>query len=633
MNTLKSCNTIVIGSGAAGLACAARLKKLGVDVKLYTDDLTRGTSLNTGSDKQTYYKLGMYGSEPDSPALMAADMCASGSCHGDLAYVEAALSAEAFHNLVLMGVPFPHDEFGQHIGYKTDHDPKRRATSCGPFTSREMCNALIAEINRLEVPVCTNRLAVSLCVSEDRQRVFGAAFRNTETGELEVQPSQNVVLAVGGPGGLYEKSVYPENHIGGIGIALQSGVQACNLQESQYGLASLKPRWNVSGSYMQALPRFISTDQNGHDEREFLREYFPRVSELYDAIFLKGYQWPFAASHIPGSSLIDIFVYIETEIRNRKVYLDFRTDPKDLNLTFLSDETRQYLENSKATARTPYKRLLAINAPAAEFFAERGCDLKKVPLEVGVCAQHNNAGLETNAWWESVNMKHLFVIGEVNGSHGVTRPGGTALNAGQVGALRAAEYIAAKYPSPEQNLNVSTTCKLCDEDKPCTLDWRKERRELQERMTMAGSFLRTEETVTNAIQEAQAQYLRFVKSGLKGLNVSDMVETERTYSLCIAQLCYLAAILEQCRSAGSRGGSIVLDDNGRGRRIHNALGSDWTMVPEDESYRRGVLTLKCEVTDDDINIETQWEDARPIPSTDGWFENVWKEFREGGIYR
>lgn len=632
MKVLESCNTIVIGSGAAGLACAVRLQRLGVNVKLYTDDLRRGTSLNTGSDKQTYYKLGMYGSEPDSPALMAADMCASGSCHGDLAYVEAALSAEAFHNLVLLGVPFPHDEFGQHIGYKTDHDPKRRATSCGPYTSREMCTALTAEAMRLGVTIIQKRLAVSLMVSEDRQRVFGAVFRDIETGEVEEQPANNVVLAVGGPGGLYAKSVYPLAHIGGIGIALEAGAQACNLQESQYGLAALNQRWNVSGSYMQALPRFVSTDKNGDDECEFLREYFANTQEMYDAIFLKGYQWPFAASHIPGSSLIDIFVYIETELRGRRVFLDFRTDPDDLQLDALSNETRQYLEKSGATSNTPYKRLLAINTPAADFFEKRGCDLACKPLEIGVCAQHNNGGLETNAWWESVNLKHLFAIGEVNGSHGVTRPGGTALNAGQVGALRAAEFIAANYQQ-ECDAPGNTVVNVMDESKICSLDWKTERQALQERMTCSGAFLRKEQTAVDALREAKEQYRRFIECGLSGLSPSNAMELERTKSLCIAQICYLTAIIEQCRSAGSRGGSIVLGESGRGKQIHQALSTEWTMKPEDDSFRPKVLSLKCEKTKDGLSVSTQWKDARPIPTTDGWFEKVWREFREGDIYR
>ena len=62
----RTVNTLVIGSGAAGLAAALRLKSLGVDdVLLLSEGLNRGTSINTGSDKQTYYKLGIYGAEPD----------------------------------------------------------------------------------------------------------------------------------------------------------------------------------------------------------------------------------------------------------------------------------------------------------------------------------------------------------------------------------------------------------------------------------------------------------------------------------------------------------------------------------------------------------------------------------------
>ena len=67
----RTVNTLVIGSGAAGLAAALRLKSLGVDdVLLLSEGLNRGTSINTGSDKQTYYKLGIYGAEPDSPVSL-----------------------------------------------------------------------------------------------------------------------------------------------------------------------------------------------------------------------------------------------------------------------------------------------------------------------------------------------------------------------------------------------------------------------------------------------------------------------------------------------------------------------------------------------------------------------------------
>ena len=47
--------TIIIGSGAAGLNCAEHLHELGVtDIAIVTDHLGAGTSANSGSDKQTY---------------------------------------------------------------------------------------------------------------------------------------------------------------------------------------------------------------------------------------------------------------------------------------------------------------------------------------------------------------------------------------------------------------------------------------------------------------------------------------------------------------------------------------------------------------------------------------------------
>ncbi|MFN2272993.1 MAG: FAD-binding protein, partial [Anaerolineae bacterium] len=136
-NDITWVHTLVIGSGASGLNAAVQLRAGGVeDVALVTEGLQMGTSINTGSDKQTYYKLGMYGEDTDAPALMAESYFSGGSMHGDLALVEAAVSARAFNHLVSLGVPFPRDAYGQFVGYKTDHDPRQRATSIGPYTSR-----------------------------------------------------------------------------------------------------------------------------------------------------------------------------------------------------------------------------------------------------------------------------------------------------------------------------------------------------------------------------------------------------------------------------------------------------------------------------------------------------------------
>ncbi|MBT7162650.1 MAG: oxidoreductase, partial [Victivallales bacterium] len=63
---VRSVNTLIVGAGAAGLKCADTLHGLGVtDIAVVVDRLGNGTSNNSGSDKQTYYKLGIFGDEPD----------------------------------------------------------------------------------------------------------------------------------------------------------------------------------------------------------------------------------------------------------------------------------------------------------------------------------------------------------------------------------------------------------------------------------------------------------------------------------------------------------------------------------------------------------------------------------------
>ena len=448
--------------------------------------------------------------------------------------------------------------------------------------------------------------------------------------------AENVVFAVGGPGGFYARSVYPVVHTGAIGLAVAIGAKARNLAESQFGMASTKFRWNVSGSYMQVLPRIVSRAADGvSDEKEFLRDYFQTPAEMYNMIFLKGYQWPFAAGHVPGSSLIDIFVNIEIVERGRRVFLDYRTDPADFDFNALNAETREYLTRSGAIADTPLKRLEILNQPAVELYRTHGIDLSKEALEIAVCAQHNNGGLAGTIWWESENIRHLFPIGEVNGSHGVTRPGGTALNAGQVGAFRAAEFIAARYSQdtlPQEDAERIAERELlrlkAGWSRTASLDWKEERRKFQLRMSEAGAFVRQEGRLRKALAETRDQLKRLQADGLGGRRSADAAEALRNQQLLTAQILYLEAILKQLTDGvGSRGGAIVLSANGE--KLHPLLSEEWKAVPENKSFRNRTLacTLKA-----DGSAEFLWETCREIPLTDGWFETVWSDYRSKRIY-
>ncbi len=615
----KPLNTLVIGSGAAGLAAALRLHSLGVeDILLLSEGLERGTSINTGSDKQTYYKLGLYGAEPDSPQSLAQTLYEGGSVHGDVALVEAALSARCFMNLVNLGVPFPCDAWGQYIGYKTDHDPRRRATSCGPYTSREMCRALIRAVRRAGIPIAEKRTAAELVVVDSR--AAGAVVYDMEKCEFETILAENVVFAVGGPGGLYASSVYPVGHFGAIGLALKAGAQAQNLPESQFGLASTRFRWNVSGTYMQVLPRFISTAADGRsDEREFLLDHFRDAGRMNSMIFLKGYQWPFDVRKVPeGSSMIDLLVHEETAVRGRRVFLDFRSNTPELDFTKLSDEARTYLEKSGACFGTPIERLRIMNPGAIELYRDHRIDLAAESLEIAVCAQHNNGGLSGNIWYESPNIRHLFPVGEVNGSHGVSRPGGSALNAGQVGGFRAAEFIAARYQAatldPERaGREAEKLLESLRSRMRGGRDWRADRREFQERMTRDGGHLRRLDRLAAAADEAKKQLDAIFSEGYPA-EAGEHALTN--FQLAFAHWVYLETIAFQAESgAGSRGSAAVLDGDGK-------------PLPENPACRKMVLESVCTPT----GLRIGWTPCRPLPETDGWFETVWAEYRAGKLY-
>jgi succinate dehydrogenase/fumarate reductase flavoprotein subunit len=501
-----------------------------------------------------------------------------------------------------------------------------------------MCRALIDAIQECRIPVREGRVAVSLLTAaqDGRTRAAGAASLD-EQGRLEYYTAENVVFAVGGPGGLYQSSVYPNVHTGAIGLALLAGAAAQSLPESQYGLASIGFRWNVSGTYMQVVPRFISTAADGQsDAREFLPPYFDTLGAMNSMVFLKGYQWPFDSRKISGgSSIVDILVYIETVLKGRRVFLDFRANPDGFRFEDLSPEAHTYLKNSQALLDTPIARLHKMNPGAIELYRDHGIDITREPLEIAVCSQHNNGGLAGNHWWESINLPHLFPVGEVNGSHGVYRPGGSALNSGQVGGFRAADYIAARYreptltPAARQSALDAAQAELTPllENRLAT-DWRAERAQLQARMSRSAAHIRSKADLGQAAADAWAQWRRLAQAGCAG-TAEETREALRNRQLCFAHAVYIDTVRFAVASGvGSRGSCIVLDP--AGTRAHPHLdAAQWSFAPENPEFREQVLETLAQR---DGRTTSRWVPRRPMPDSDAWFETAWAAFRKGAIY-
>lgn len=609
-------NTLIIGSGAAALNAALCLWESGVrDIVIATEKWGGGTSNNAGSDKQTYYKLSLDPAVVDSAFDMAGDLSRGGAMHGDIALCEAQHSLQAFYNLVRLGVPFPHNQYGSYPGYKTDNDPRARATSAGPLTSHLMFENLALKVKESGIPVHDTTVIVGLVTAQGSsgKKVTGAVGINASKKKdpsniLVVYDAVNVILATGGPGGMYRNSVYPLSQTGSIGMALKIGATAQNLSISQFGISSVKFRWNLSGSYQQVIPRYYSTDRNGNGERDFLAGHFPDPGTLHHAIFLKGYQWPFDPKKVGnnGSSMIDILVQRESAA-GRRVFIDFLRNPDAFNPNTLHPEARDYLERSGAIAGTPIERLELLNSPAIDLYKSHGIDITREPLEIAVCAQHNNGGLTGDIWWES-NIRHLFPIGEVNGSHGITRPGGSALNSGQVGGIRAAMKISKDYRTLEDGYQLSVAgfqlsvkeindrvYKLLNGSG--SMDYQDALAGLQERMSLHGGPVRNPETIGEQVKQAWNLWHR-LNSDSKAVDPSEIVSALRVFDLCLTHAVYLEAIAE------------YLDKSGR----------------ESESFiSQHILSINL---DEKLHVVKNWIPVRPIPNEMMWFEQVWKEFRK-----
>ncbi|EDY0584368.1 FAD-binding protein, partial [Salmonella enterica subsp. enterica] len=448
-------DALVVGTGAAGLRAAVELQRREQSVLLATAGLYMGTSACSGSDKQTLFTAATAGSG-DNFTKLAEALASGGAMDRDTAYVEAVGSLHTLGGLQYLGLELPEDRYGAILRYQTDHDEAGRATSCGPRTSRLMVKVLLEEVKRLGIPLLTSATIIKLLHQRDESgvdRVAGAILatgsRTWNPSGLAIVTAPNVVLATGGPGELYRDSVYPHKCFGSLGLALEEGITLANLTESQFGIGTPRSAfpWNLSGTYVQVIPYIYSVDSEGN-EHNFLADYYRTTQELASNIFRKGYQWPFHATRVLdfGSSLLDMAVAYEQQL-GRSVYMDFLRNPEPVpgdlpfSLKRLDEDVQAYLANNDALASLPIERLQRMNPLSIALYKMHGHDLAQEPLQFAMNNQHMNGGIEVDIWGQT-SLPGCFAVGEVAGTHGVTRPGGAALNAGQVFAVRLARYIA-----------------------------------------------------------------------------------------------------------------------------------------------------------------------------------------------
>ena len=641
---------LVLGSGAAGLRAAVELKRRDVDVVVASQSAFGGTSACSGSDKQTLHTANTAGRGDDFAALADA-LGAGGAMDEDTAYVEAVGSARALASLQFMGLPLPQDRLGGVLRYQTDHDEVGRATSCGPRTSRLMVQVLTREAIRLDIPIFNHTTGVRILVAAgSKPRAMGVLAmapkrRSAENPYgLAAFLCDSLVMAAGGPGELYRDSVYPRNCFGSLGLALEAGVEAVNLTESQFGIGTPRDNfpWNLSGTYVQSMPYIFSRDARGN-ERNFLADYYRTTRELASNIFRKGYQWPFHATRMLdfGSSLLDLAVFLETQA-GRKVFMDFNRNPlsvpgdSEFSLDRLDDDVRAYLTNSGALLAHPIDRLFKMNPLSIELYKRYKYDITRDPLAFAINNQHMNGGLAVDTWG-ATNLQGCYAIGEAAGTHGVTRPGGAALNAGQVFGTRCAEHIAAR---PEPRATLGSEPALIEEAIASTLgSLRTEsalkaaaiRNVVQDRMSDHAAILCNASDVKAAADAAHALNETIRRQGIAFNGPNDALRALQWRQSAIASEAVLKALdfyLE--RGGGSRGARTVCSPDGdripqaRTGSLQNAR-----FISERDEDRAEQIHVRLEGADfvcEARPIRRQDRDLRPF------FERDWPDYLTSAIH-
>jgi succinate dehydrogenase / fumarate reductase, flavoprotein subunit len=645
------CSAVVMGSGAAGLRAAVEARRRGVNVAIISQSAWGGTSACSGSDKQTLHTANT-ADLGDNFQDMARAIGAGGAMDEDTAYVEAVGSVRAMASLQFMGLPLPQDALGGTLRYQTDHDEVGRATSCGPRTSRLMVQVLAREAIRLGIPFFNQTTGVRVLTAGagDSRQVIGilAVRARGQTPDnpygLVMFQCSHLVIAAGGPGELYRDSVFPNGCFGALGLALQAGADLVNLTESQFGIGTRREGfpWNLSGTYVQAIPHIYSVDVAG-GEHHFLADYYRSTQELASNIFRKGYQWPFHATRMLnyGSSLIDLAIHREVAA-GRRVYMDFNRNPLPVagdlpfSLDRLDDDVRAYLGRAGAHHAQPIDRLRHMNPLSIELYLRYKVDIAAHPLEFAVNNQHMNGGIAVDTWARS-SLNGMYAVGEAAGTHGVTRPGGAALNAGQVMGTRAAEHLAAVGPNaPSVDADIQTELGRAIEQiaavlKPeSSISVRSVKDAVQSRMSDHAGILCRPDDVAQALSDAKDLNQQIAEKGIAHMRAGEVARVLQWQQMALASEAVLMALNHYIASGGgSRGARAIVDDAGDCTPIARSGQLEDTRFRSERAADKAVQIL-VRMGAEKMEIATR--PSRIMKGEKPFFERDWPAWLTGAVF-
>ena len=385
---------LVIGSGCAGLYCALHLPKE-KEVIIITK--------SAAEESDSFLAQGgmcMLKEESDYSAFFE-DTLKAGHYENDRTSVDVMIrsSQEVVKDLIFYGADFQKDESGKLLFTKEGAHSTKRIIYHEDTTGKEITSTLLKAV-RKQRNIRIMEYTTMIDLIEKENRCYGAVIKKGD-GTLEAVCADDIVIATGGIGGLYEHSTNYAHITGDAhAIALKHGIELKNMDYVQI---------HPTTFYTEAGRNFLISesvrgegavlrDKNGN---RFVNELLPRdllTKEIWKQMEKDGTEY---------------------------VWEDLRTIP--------SKELMEHFPNIVAHCK------------------EHGYDVTKECIPVVPAQHYFMGGIKVNHD-SKTSMEYLYAIGEAacNGVHGKNRLASNSLLESLVFAKRAAKHIEKQYAVRKQ---------------------------------------------------------------------------------------------------------------------------------------------------------------------------------------
>jgi fumarate reductase (CoM/CoB) subunit A len=429
-------DVVVVGAGGAAMRAAVSAAEHGASVLVVAKQpVGRGGSTVHGASEIMSMGAAGFGVAEDSPEVHFRDTMEAGLGFIDPALVRALAedAPERVRDLIRYGVPFDRNADGGYKLIRSDFGAYARALGVSGKTGAAVVKALTGQAARLGVRVASPLALVDLIRGEDGGTA-GIVALDVDSRKFHVIAANAVVLGTGGIHGLFSQQVSTPDVVGdGQAICYRHGAELVNLEFHQFGPALIKPYVQLfSKSCFVLHPRM-----RNRDGEEFLDRYIPPGVSREEVYEHKVF--PFTVSN--PSMYIDIGI-------SREIAAGRGTDNGCVYFSF------EHVDQATLERVVPN---------TAGWMRDRGVDMRRGVLEVGIAFQCLNGGVRMVDNNAQSSIPGMFVVGEIAGGvRGPDRPGGNSLAEGQVFGHRAG--VAAAGLKSRQNGSTNASLERTLED-------------------------------------------------------------------------------------------------------------------------------------------------------------------------